>query len=157
MKLPESLETILRPLFESVPLDKAMPALCPGNGAVATLRATVEGIVKQRELARKLALQAGLWLYVDELDRSHSISQDMKDATGSYWHAIMHRREGDFSNSRYWFHKAGKHPAMAQLPGYDGHVLVDAAEKAYPENPEDLVRRQREEWANLFAWCAAQE
>ena len=156
MKLPKSLELHLKPLFDALPLHEAMPALCPKTGASASLLGLVESIVKQPDVVDKPALQAGLWLYVDELDRSHSISQDMKDATGSYWHAIMHRREGDFSNGHYWFHKAGKHPAMARLPSYDGHALVDAAERAYPESPEALVRRQREEWANLFAWCAAQ-
>jgi hypothetical protein len=156
MKLPESLDILLKPLLHVHSFDQAMPALCPKSGASAPVRAIVEGILKQPGIAEKPALQAGLWLYVDELDLSHAISQNLENATGSYWHAIMHRREGDFSNSHYWFHKAGKHPAMALLRGYDGHTLVDAAERAYPENPEDLVRRQREEWANLFAWCAAQ-
>jgi hypothetical protein len=156
MKFPGSLEILLKPLFNALPFDQAMPALCPKSGATATLRATVERILKEPGITGKPALQAGLWLYVDELDLSHAISQNLEDATGSYWHAIMHRREGDFSNSHYWFHKTGKHPAMGLLRGYDGHTLVDAAERAYPENPLDLVARQREEWANLFVWCVAQ-
>lgn len=156
MKLPGSLEILLQPLFDALPFNEAMPALCPKTGTSAPLSTMVERIVVLPEFATNPALQAGLWLYVDELDRSHRVSQDLEDATGSYWHGIMHRREGDFSNSRYWFHKAGKHPAMAMLPNYDGHRLVDDAEKAYPESPAALVERQRAEWANLFAWCAAQ-
>jgi len=154
MQLPNSLETVLQPLFSALPLDEAMADLCPKSGASPALRAIVESLLKRAPLATNPALRAGLWLYVDELDRSHTISQDLKDPTGSYWHGIMHRREGDFSNSHYWFHKTGKHPAMALLESYDGHGLVDAAEAAYPQNLEAVVRRQREEWANLFAWCA---
>src|SRR5688572_27783268 len=44
------------------------------------------------------ALLAGLWLWHDYLIESHHISQNLSTPTGSFWHAIMHRREGDFSN-----------------------------------------------------------
>jgi hypothetical protein len=155
MKLPETLNTLLLPLFEALPLERAMWELCPKHRADTRLRTMVESALQQAPLRANPALQAGLWLYVDELDRSHTLSQDLKEPTGSYWHGIMHRREGDFSNSHYWFHKTGKHPAMLALPGYDGHGLVDAAEAAYPGNPLDVVQRQRAEWANLFAWCAS--
>src|SRR3972149_251074 len=38
---------------------------------------------------------AGAWLLYDYLDNSHTISQSIKTHTGSFWHGIMHRREGD--------------------------------------------------------------
>ncbi|MBL7650005.1 MAG: hypothetical protein JNK74_27850 [Candidatus Hydrogenedentes bacterium] len=155
MIFPETLNILLTPLFEALPLERAMPELCPRRGANTALLSLVETAVHQAPLRANPALQAGLWLYVDELDRSHTISQELKNATGSYWHGIMHRREGDFSNSHYWFHKTGKHPAMLHLPDYDGHGLVVAAEAAYPGNPSDVVARQRAEWANLFTWCAS--
>lgn len=156
MQLPESLQSILSPVFEALPLEKAMATLCPSSGAGPELRALLENLLRDPAIATNRPLQAGLWLYVDELNLSHEISQELKDSTGSYWHGIMHRREGDFSNSHYWFNRTGIHPAMKGLPGYDGHALVDAAERAYPGNPEDVVRRQREEWANLFFWCAGE-
>ena len=155
MQLPELLDHLLQPLFLALPPERAMSNLCPKSGATPPVRAIVETLLLEPPLASNPAIQAGLWLYVDELDRSHEISQDLIDPTGSYWHGIMHRREGDFSNSHYWFNRAGKHPAMALLPGYDGHALIDAAEAACPGDPEAVVHRQREEWANLFAWCAA--
>jgi hypothetical protein len=44
---------------------------------------------------------AGLWLWHDGLHECHSIVQKSNDPTSAFWHAIMHRREGDFSNSKY--------------------------------------------------------
>src|SRR5688500_14191487 len=37
-----------------------------------------------------VALLAGLWLWHDFLDESHTISQGLHTPTGSFWHAIMH-------------------------------------------------------------------
>jgi hypothetical protein len=53
--------------------------------------------VRDRDAAA--ACLAGLWLYHDFLDESHTISQGLHTPEGSYWHALMHRREPDFSNS----------------------------------------------------------
>lgn len=62
-----------------------------------------------------IALMAGLHLRNDSLDTSHRYAQQIEyDATGAYWHGIMHRMEGDFSNGKYWFKQAGKHPAMQE-------------------------------------------
>src|SRR5262245_49234616 len=44
------------------------------------------------------ACLAGLWLYHDFLDESHTISQSLETTSGSYWHGLMHRREPDFAN-----------------------------------------------------------
>jgi hypothetical protein len=52
-------------------------------------------IISNRTAAR-LCL-AGLWLLYDHLDECHEITQTIETKDGSYWHAIMHRREGDFS------------------------------------------------------------
>ena len=48
-----------------------------------------------------------LWLFNNFLEESHTISQNVHEPIGSYLHGIMHRREGDFSNAKYWFHRAG--------------------------------------------------
>jgi len=150
MDLPSPLRQTLEPLFLALPLDQAMSQLVVKSPAAPAHLALVEGLVKG-ELP--LPLKAALWLYVDELDRSHRLSQQIEDQTGSYWHGIMHRREGDFSNSHYWFNKVGQHPAMALIPDYDPHAFIDAVEKG--SGPE-LVELQRREWENLFGWCAGQ-
>jgi hypothetical protein len=58
---------------------------------------------------------AGVWLVHDFLDESHRISQGIDTTSGSFWHAIMHRREGDFSNAKYWFRRVGRHPVLEEL------------------------------------------
>lgn len=61
------------------------------------------------------ACQAGLWLRFDFLDESHEISQSIHNPTGSFWHGIMHRREPDYDNAKYWFHRVGDHPIFEAL------------------------------------------
>jgi hypothetical protein len=69
--------------------------------------------VTDQEMAR--AAIAGLWLRFNFLDESHTISQDLHSTTGSYWHAVMHRREPDYGNSKYWFQRVGTHPVFESL------------------------------------------
>lgn len=68
-----------------------------------------------RDAGMAAACRAALWLYHDFLDESHAISQDIDTPTGSYWHGIVHRREPDFANARYWFRKVGHHPIFGNL------------------------------------------
>lgn len=65
------------------------------------------------------ALKAGLYLINDFFEESHSCSQSIEGMgphhTGDYWHAILHRREPDYGNSKYWFRHVGRHPIFAEL------------------------------------------
>jgi hypothetical protein len=60
-------------------------------------------------------VRSALFLYLSELDESHTISQSISTATGSFLHGIMHRQEPDFSNSKYWFRRVGSHEMFAPL------------------------------------------
>jgi hypothetical protein len=60
-------------------------------------------------------VKAGLHLMNESLDKSHSLSQGIDNTTASYWHGIMHRMEGDYSNAKYWFRMVGKHPVFILL------------------------------------------
>ncbi len=76
------------------------------------------------------ACLAGAWLLHDFLDESHAVSQGIDTPTGSFWHGIMHRREGDFSNAKYWFRRVGAHAAYAPLAATVGELAATDAERS---------------------------
>jgi hypothetical protein len=91
-----------------------------------------------------------LWLWHDFLDQAHQIAQQNESAEGSWLHAIVHRREGDFSNSKYWY-------ARCRALIGSGCELVDlvAAVHDAPDDPRyaSAVTQQRDEWRTLFKHC----
>jgi hypothetical protein len=101
----------------------------------------------------------GLWLLCGDLHSSHEISQRIETPDGSFWHGIMHRREGDFWNSKYWFRRVGKHPvlkALAATPYGDAQAFVDRCEAALQGSEEEQAtcrELQWLEWQHLFAHC----
>jgi hypothetical protein len=46
---------------------------------------------------------------------AHAIAQDVDDENGAWVHAYLHRKEGDRSNARYWYRRAGKPEATDSL------------------------------------------
>jgi hypothetical protein len=131
------------------------------------------------------AMLAGLWLWHDGLGECHEIVQQSSEDSPSaalfaFWHAIMHRREGDFSNSKYWYARVGDHPVLEALGhqagtivnslpadnsvfrvianGWKPAALVDLVQAVH-ESPNDqrhavAVRLQQLEWKLLFDYCA---
>jgi hypothetical protein len=88
------------------------------------------GSMVNEEMAR--ACMAGLWLHFDFLDDSHRISQQIDSPEGSYWHGVMHRREGDFANASYWFRRAGDLPFFSEL-GKEAAQLLTGLHADHPE------------------------
>jgi hypothetical protein len=60
-------------------------------------------------------LRAGLYLYFDCWEDAHAVAQDINTAEGSYWHAIVHRREPDAANAGYWFRQVAEHGIFPAL------------------------------------------
>jgi len=111
--------------------------------------------VKDATLAS--AVQSGLLLWNDALNISHTISQRIENTTGSYWHGIMHRREPDYSNAKYWFHRVGNHPIF---PALRKRVLNLLQERSGQSNPlADYARKieGKDNWDafQFVDWCQA--
>ena len=128
-------------------------------------------------------VRSALFLYLSALDDSHKISQNIPSQTGSFLHGIMHRQEPDYSNSKYWFRRAGDHELFPPLrestlellchggeavserlrhdverrPAWDPYWLVDQCELANRGGDAGLVTLLQQiqllEWQLLFDYC----
>jgi hypothetical protein len=128
--------------------DAKLNGLGPGSPALSMREQlaalTLETLAAPHALANRdmaLACISGLWLRHDFLDESHRISQDLENPSGSYWHAIMHRREHDFSNAKYWFRRVGAHRVFKPLWEAARDMAVDAiaAEGGTAKRAEFLI------------------
>jgi hypothetical protein len=141
--------------------------------------AALFGSAKVTDRAMADACRAGLWLRFDFLDQSHEISQEIHTPTGSFWHAILHRREPDWSNAKYWFHRVGEHAIFANLARQAAEIagefaleskstwlahgavwdplrfvdLCEAAHRSQGELATLCQRVQMAEWLLLFEYC----
>jgi hypothetical protein len=88
------------------------PALLPSQPYDAVTSADIE-YLPAGELVK-----IGLHLLNDDLPRAHTLSQALEgESSADYWHAIIHRREGDYSNAKYWLRRAGPHPVLVAVHG----------------------------------------
>ena len=148
------------------------PELGPGPRAkvqtAADLNRQLDEALPQAGLTATRAemVRATVLLWHDHFDAAHAIAQNIETPDGSYVHAILHRREPDYGNAKYWFRRVGVHPcydelakhtsAMLKAKGeaelerrllprgqWDAFAFVDACEAAASEPPDPA-------WAGLL-------
>ncbi|MAF12725.1 hypothetical protein CMK11_19930 [Candidatus Poribacteria bacterium] len=92
-----------------------------------------------RDPAMARAVRSGLLLWNDALDLAHglamseSANDELARRTLDYWHGIMHRREPDYPNSKYWFRRVDRHPVFP--------AVLAAAKAEAEEAPDDEAGR----------------
>lgn len=62
---------------------------------------------------------------VGDWDKAHQIVQDIETAEASAIHAYLHRKEGDESNARYWYSRAGKPFPAGKMLDEEWNALVN--------------------------------
>lgn len=161
-----------------MPLDAGTPDAAAGERLRGLTPADLFAGAEVIDGTRAAACLSALWLRFGFLDESHRLSQGIATAEGSFWHGIMHRREGDYSNAKYWFNRVGDHPLFGPLGeaaraiaalgdgpaarvvaarvAWDPFAFVDLCEVVVGAGrPDDILwcQVQRAEWEILFAHC----
>ena len=79
---------------------------------------------------------------------------------GDYWHAILHRREPDYSNAKYWFRQIGPHAIFRELRRRADSLLEKCATPEAGRWRERLSPDMRWDpfaFVDLCQQCAADE
>jgi hypothetical protein len=179
---PKMYGPVFAPLIDTDrrrPLDAGTPRR---DARSALEEQTVETAFSHAQIAdRDMAAccLSAVWLLHDDLDESHSLSQQIETPSGSFWHGIMHRREGDFSNAKYWFRRVGGHAVFDALSQRAAEIAAVRGEEralkklitagawdacAFVDLVESVVRGQgstrdlcldiqQAEWELLFDHC----
>jgi len=112
-------------------------------------------------------VRGGLLYALDDLAGCHEFFQNTASELVGYWHGMMHRREADFDNARYWFRRAGVMPFFHTLHSCSAEFSTDMAKQRLwdpylftseceqhrfgaDSEEENLSRQQRAEFDVVF-------
>ena len=121
MSIPREIQTLL----ETPTLASLGPERRAGALSLSECQAALNALdlhPRQQPL-----IHSALLLWHDHLDASHDLSQNISSSDGSFLHGIMHRREPDYSNAKYWFTRAGQHEAYDSINTRAALALMDTS------------------------------
>jgi hypothetical protein len=162
-------------LLDTPELPHLTMKLRPGTKSVAELNAQLDAILSDPKLDRRYCdlSRAAVLLWHDHFEPAHELAQEMEGPDGSLLHGILHRREPDPSNARYWFRRVGtNHRSFECIVVKVKLALLGArvdliAKQIIPNdkwNPlafvdfvEDALRREDPEYDRLFRQIQAAE
>ena len=111
-------------------------------------------------IQQQALIRSALLLWHDHLEASHKISQSISSKDGSFLHALMHRREPDYSNAKYWLNQTGPYKVYSEIakrsknllkenslselfgPEWNPYVMIDSVEKTKP-NTQAYIALQK--------------
>ncbi|MFM1769531.1 MAG: hypothetical protein RJA22_2060 [Verrucomicrobiota bacterium] len=112
--MPEPDLAALRSLLATEAPADLGPGPRPGTIPLLPLQSRLDALLG-RAGRGTAALRALILLWHDHHEPAHELVQDGSTADASYVHGILHRREPDPGNAGYWFHRVGRHAALAEL------------------------------------------
>ncbi len=109
------------------------PEVRPGVRSAGEIQSVFEeaGLATGLVGSRLACLHGLVLLWHDHLDEAHGVVQDLSGPDAAWVHGIMHRREPDYSNARYWFHRVGRHEAFEPLAETAAPLLAARAALPY--------------------------
>src|ERR1043166_223305 len=129
-------------LLETSELPEIGPGPRPGMLKESEVDSKLDALFDRGEIAasKQPLIRALVLLWHDQLEAAHVIAQAIHDADGAFVHGIMHRREPDYGNAKYWFHRVGQHDSF---PALARRVQSLLAEKSDTKLASELVRQGR--------------
>lgn len=65
----------------------------------------------------------------DDWEAAHRLVNDSSQPDAMWVHAYLHRKEGDLSNARYWYRRAGRAPHEGTLEEERREILAALLQK----------------------------
>jgi hypothetical protein len=138
MDAEEEIDSLVRTLTA-----REAPPLVPVRVHDPALTARIEAIAQP-------AVRAVLHLMNDDIARAHAIAQAADgDPTLDYVHAIVHRRDGDWDNSKYWLSRAGAHSVLRAVHGPERAASARFVDRCRDDADEKTLAQ--DQWRELAA------
>lgn len=133
--------TDAKELFEQIQTLNALPELFPTNPKNDSFSRQLE------EASLPSVMKALLHLWNNDLESCHQIVQQHEMPDENYLHAILHRREKDFSNSLYWLRRVGQHPVLKHFKNakWTPENFIHACEQ-FEKSPATSAEKELLEW-----------
>lgn len=168
MNTPYASDSALYDIITTL-LARPLPPLVPGGPWRPEMAAAIDTASAAENAS--VFVTATLHLLNDDLDRAHVLVQARKgDQTADYLHMLVHRREGDWSNTGYWVRRAGEHPVyatlLATIRGWSDILAVTDVTSSWKRwDPNAMLELCRQasggkpdaETAAAVAWLSRQE
>ncbi|HVZ79228.1 MAG TPA: hypothetical protein VHE12_00350 [bacterium] len=124
MEFSSKIQSLMAFAGQARPLDRLERGQAPAMAAKAVAASGLKPFV-----------QGALFLYLDCFDEAHNVANDHEGSWQGNWiHAILHRREPDAGNSKYWYARVKAPDSAYRAIGWS---VLEILEK---DPPKDLVK-----------------
>ena len=121
----------LPPVIKDLFYTESPPSLGPEKRLDAmdfdSCQTQIQSAFESEPIRQANLVQSALLLWHDHLEPSHSVSQKITCSDGSFVHGLMHRREPDYSNAKYWFNRVGSHPTFPEISNRTKELLAGSS------------------------------